>query len=111
MGFLGDLDDLFPDTLVAQPVTTDAFGDETDDGAALTLDCYIEAESKLVRDETGQEVVSSVQAIVQGHNNLTVQSHRYTLPARFNPREDLTAIAVPKLSDEDGALYEEVQFP
>lgn len=111
MGFLDDLDDLFPDSLVAQPITTDAFGDETNDGAALTLDCYINVEAKLVRDDTGQEVVSSAQVIVQGHNNLTVQSHRYTLPARFNPREDLQAIGVNKVSDEDGASYEEVLLP
>lgn len=111
MGFLDDLDDLFSDTLTCTPGITDAFGDFTPSGAVLAPSCYINAESKLVRAETGQEVVSSVQAIVQGHNDLTVNLHRYTLPARFSPRTDLRAIGVVKVSDEDGELYEEVVFP
>lgn len=111
MGFLDDLSDLFPDTLTAQPVTTDEFGDTTNDGSALSLSCYIEGESKLVRNQEGQEVVSSVQVIVKGDNSLSVDGHRYTLPARFDPRTDLKAIGVVKVSDENGALYEEVLLP
>jgi hypothetical protein len=111
MTILDDLADMFPDVLTAQPGSLDAFGGFTPSGAALALDCYIEGGAKLVRDKSGQEVVSSVQAIVASAPGLTVDDYRYTLPARFDPREDLRAIGVVEVSDEDGALYEEVLFP
>lgn len=106
-----ELEDMFPDTLVAQPGVHDAFGDFIPSGAALSVPCYIEGESILVRDRQGREMVSSFQVIVGGAYGLTVDDYRYTLPVRYSPRTDLTAIGVIPVSDEGGACYEQVNLP
>lgn len=106
-----DLLDLMPDTLLAQFVVPDAYGGFVPSGAAMSLPCYIEGRTQLVRDMSGREVTSSLQVIVGGAFGLTVDSHRYTLPIRFAPRVDLTAIAVPHWSDETGPCHQEIQLP
>ena len=108
---VADLADMLPDTLTAQPGSLDAFGEWTASGAALTPDCYIEGETRLVRDQTGQEVVSSVQVYVGSVNGLDVDGYRYTLPARFVPSGELRAIGVQQISDDGGANYEVVLLP
>jgi len=111
MSMLAELAALMPDTLVAQPVALDEYGDWIASGESLALVCRIEGGVKLVRDLNGREVVSSVQAIVGSSPGLTVEDHRYTLPSRFNPNDNLRAIMVYREADEDGAFYEEVVFP
>lgn len=108
MGFIDDLADLFSDTVTATPGALDEFGTFIPSGAVLNLLCRIEGEQRLVRDPSGQEVTSSVQVIVAGYNDLTVEGFRYTLPTRYNPRLELRALAIDKVSDELGELYEEV---
>lgn len=108
--FIDDLADCFPDTVTAQPVTVDAFGDWSANGASTDLSAYIEAENKLVRNSAGEEVTSSLQAYIAGTNSLTTDGHRYTLPARFDPNSDRQAIAIEKASDGDGEVYEAVMF-
>lgn len=109
--FLAELVELMPDTLVAQPVVSDEFGDWVPSGAALALDCRIEGGVKMVRALDGRETVSTVQAIVGSSPGLTATDFRYTLPSRFEPNSNLRAINVLKEADEDGPLYEEVVFP
>lgn len=107
-----DLLELMPDTIEAQPGTPNEYGDFVESGAALALPCHIEGSAKLVRDPlTGREVISSFQAYVGGHNDLTVEGHRYTLPDRFVPSGALTAIAVEKADDENGPHAEVVILP
>lgn len=110
-GILDDLADCFPDTLIAQPVSLNAFGEFSASGSPVSLKCYIEGANKLIRDLDGQEVVSSLQAYIGEVSSLTVDGHRYTLPGRFNPSADLRAISVQRVSDENGAHHEVVMFP
>jgi hypothetical protein len=101
-----------PDTLIATPGTElDAFGKFTATTPVLNLPCYISGKVRLVRDNTGREVVSNVKVTVGGVNNLTVRLHRYTLPARFEQKDDLRAILVKHVSDENGPHHEVVFFP
>lgn len=111
MAFIDDLAEFFNESVTATPGVLDGFGAFVASGAELVLPCRIEGDSRLVRDPNGQEVVSSVQVIVGGYNDLTVEQYRYTLPARFSPREQLRAIAIDKVTDEEGTTYEEIQLP
>lgn len=107
-----DLLELMPDTMLAQPGVLNEYGDFAPSGAALSLPAHIEGSAKLVRDPlTGREVVSNVQVYVGGHNDLTVDRHRYTLPSRFVPSGTLTAIAIEKADDENGPDHEVVMLP
>lgn len=112
MGILLDLADCFPDTLLSQPGPLDEEGEFAASGAEISAACYISEKSRLVRDpSTGREVVSSFKITVAATDDLTVEGHRYTLPVRFDPRTNLTAISVKKVSDEDGAHHEVVMLP
>lgn len=108
---VNDLLDLMPDELLAQPVALDAYGDWVASGAELAVPCYVEGNNQLIRDAAGREVVSSVQAYCGGAFGLSAEGYRYTLPARFTPRENLTAVSVGKVSDENGAHHETVFLP
>jgi hypothetical protein len=111
VGIVDDLADLFLDEIIATPGTRDYAGGFVPSGTILNLPCRIEGEARLVRDSTGREVTSSVQVIVAGYNHLTTHEHEYTLPARYNPRTDLTAIYVDKVSsDTEEECYEELFF-
>lgn len=103
--------DFMPDLLIAQPGTTNAYGDFIPSGSILSIPCRIEGGNRLVRNAQGKEVVSSVQVITGAANDLTVNRHRYTLPARFMPNTSLQAINVIRESDESGPCYEEVYLP
>jgi hypothetical protein len=109
--FAAEFIDLMSDTLIATPGVLDEYGAFVASGVVMSLPCRIEGAARLVRDPSGQEVVSSVQVIVAGYDDLTVEGHRYTLPARFNPRIDLRAIVIDKESDESGPCYEEIDLP
>lgn len=110
MTFFADFADMLSDTLIAQPGTLDHFGGWVASGEALTPACRIEGETRMVRDPSGTEVVSTVQVYV-GPLGLTAKDYRFTLPARFSPREELEAIGVEKVADEDGPAYEVVVLP
>lgn len=101
--------DMMADILVVQPISTDGEGDSSPSGPSFNLPCYIEGESLLVRGSDGVEVVSSIQVFVDP-SNLTTHGHRYTLPSRFDPYQDLQALAVGKVSDESGPHHEVVMF-
>ena len=108
---VSDLSDLLGDTLTAQAGSVDFEGVWTPSGSALNLACHLSGDVRMIRDATGQEVVSSVRAVVDTGSALTVDGFRYTLPAGYDPRTDLKAIAVTKARDEDGAHHEVVHFP
>ena len=107
-----DLLDMMSDTIIAQPGSVDAFGDWTPSGAALNLTCKLIGGNRLVRDQiTGKEVVSTVKAVIGSTPGLSVRGYRYTLPARFGPRTDITAIDARAVTDENGAHHEVVVLP
>lgn len=110
MAYIDEFLPLMSDDLTITPGTVDVFGEWIPSGEVLVPCCHIEGETRTVRDATGAEVTSSVQVIVGGYFDLTTNRHRYTLPTRFNPRLDLKAIAIDKVSDELGPCYEEVFF-
>ena len=79
-------------------------------GSPVSVACYIDGENMTIRSQVGQEVVSRVQVLVAAAN-LTTTGHRYTLPSRFVPYSNLTAIGVDRVSDEDEVAYERIHFP
>lgn len=112
MSILADLSDCFPDTISAQPVTLNAYGEFAASGDASALNCYISQKTRLIRDPvSGREVVSSVKVTVAGVFGLTTSGYRYTLPSRYDPRLNLEAMAVKPVSDEDGPHHEVLFFP
>lgn len=106
-----DLLDMMPDELIAQPVVLDEYGGFMASGQAVVVPCYIEEENRVVREPSGREVTSTAQAYCGGEFGFTVRGFKYTLPARFEPREELTAIRVRHASDENGAHHDVVMFP
>ncbi len=110
---IADLLPLAADTIVAQPGTLDGFGAFIASGSSVPLTCHIEGESKLVRDNNGREVTSSMQVFIVDASapSLSVEGHRYTLPSRFIPSADLIALTIGKATDENGAHHEVVMFP
>lgn len=111
MAWDSEFEELMADTVVAQPGYLDGFGEWTASGSALSISCHIEGRARLVRDFSGREVVSSVQIYSAGAYGLTVDGYVYTLPTDYSPRENLRAISVEKVRDEDGAHHEVVNLP
>lgn len=109
--------ELAPDTLVAQPVTTDEWGDWVSSGQALNLRCRISGKTRMVRDPvSGREVVSSLRATVMSTPGLHLDKDnagfRFTLPSdRPAPRTNLKALDIKHVSDENGPHHEVVIFP
>lgn len=117
MSIVDEVLDLFGDVLTAVPVALDEFGTSIPSGTILSLPCRIEGEQRLVRDPGGQVQTSSVLVIVAGFYDLSVEGHRYQLPARYSPNGigyadgGLRALAVDKISsDELTEEYEELLF-
>lgn len=110
MGFADDFLDMCPDVLVATPGTEDEFGTFTPSGTVLNLPCRIEGEIRTIRDATGQEILSTVQALCLNHHDLSTRLHRFTLPSRFSPSTNLRAIRIDKVSDDTEPVYEDVYF-
>jgi len=109
---VSDLADLMSETLIATPGYTTGFGAFVASGTVLNISCLIEGDIKQVRDHSGDEAVSSVQAHLDGDYSLTTTKHRYTLPSRFpDPRTDIEAIAIEYASDENGAHHAVVMLP
>lgn len=109
MTFAADFADFMPDTVVAVPGNTNnLYGKWLSSGESVNVRCRIEGNNRTVKDQTGKEVVSSVQLITDAVYGLTEDTYRYTLPSRFQPNSLLTAITVERESDEDGSCYEVV---
>ena len=100
---------MLPDTLIYDTASLDETGAFTPDGNPVSVDCHIEGESVIVTDRGGKEVVSTIQVFVDVYN-LTVNGHVYTIPSRFDPYENLEALAVDKVSDENGPYYEMIML-
>lgn len=111
MTFAAEFLDEMPDTLTIQPGSRNAYGDFVPSGEVIETPCRIEGQNRLVRDNTGREVVSSVRCILSEPLDLTVDNHTYYLPSRFIPSGALTAVAIRRIADEDGPCFETVDFP
>lgn len=104
----GDLAEFFVDEITIEPYTgQDVFGDETY-GTAATYACRMKGKHKTVRLQTGEEKVSTVQAVLNSVAGATNQD-RVTLPARFKPNSP-PIMAVEVSTDENGPHHERLMF-
>jgi hypothetical protein len=111
MSIVGELEHLFFEELTAQPGSVDREGTWTASGTAVTIKARFEGRVRMVRTNGGQEVASSVSAIVAGAPGFTPTTYRFTLPSRFTPNTNVVAVHVEHETDADGPCYEEVFFP
>jgi hypothetical protein len=111
MDMMSALADMFADEIVMQPGTLDARGLWTSSGTAQTYPCHFEGGPKLVRNQDGQQVVSSIRAIINGVPSVQIETWRFTLPDRYAPRLLLRALTVDQYVDEAGAIALEIAFP
>lgn len=109
--FMADLAELFPDTITCHPGVLDLRGTWTPSGVPVTLPCYYEGGPRLVRDASGQEVVSSVRAIVKGVPPVRPDTWRFTLPSRYYPHLVVKAITADQHVDELEPIALEIFFP
>lgn len=113
MSFMSDLADLFDSTLIAQPGYVDGAGTWFASGAAQNLPARYEGGPRMVRNGSGQEVVSSLLVLING----VLTSHdpaimRFTIPAHFNPQtSEIQAIHIDPVSDETGIISAEIFLP
>lgn len=110
---VGPLLDLAPDVLVAQPGTVNHAGKWTAAGDSVSPSCRISGKRRRFLGPGGQEMVSSMQAIVLSTSPvLSVDGYRYDLPARYPaPRTSLRSIFVKLVNDENGLHHQVVMFP
>lgn len=114
MSILPDLIDLFPDIVSWEQYTgEDTFGVKTY-AAAAPLTAFVYGRNTKVMSTHGQEVVSSVQAVIASTTLLSPRD-RFTLPARFTPVEAVTpyyppVLAVDNSTDEGGHHHATVYF-
>ena len=109
-----DLQDLCNDTITAKVVTSDGFGGTTVTGSTAFTSCRVEGETRLVRDSSGAEVTSTLQAFILDTGAAAVAldttTYRYDLPSRYTPNSELEALAVNRVVDENGGHHVEVMF-
>jgi len=110
VGIVDDLIDLFPDEITGQPGTVNTSGDFTPSGDPITCRCRYEMEIRTVAVRN-QVKTSRLSALVAATPGFTPDTFRYTIPSRFAPNTNITAVAVIPESDENGPCYEEVLFP
>lgn len=107
--------DLFLDfayeTIAVQRGTLDNEGTFTPTGSVVRYPCRFEGQVRVLRTASGQEVTSSLQAIVLATPNLHPTTCRFTLPSRYTPNASVIALAVTHETDEGESCYEEVYFP
>lgn len=102
---------LAADVLIAQAVTTNAYGETTNTGSPVSLSAKQSGKDRTIKAANGQEIVSSVNFIVMTPTpTLNTTEWRFTLPARFESRENLKAVAVKLVSDENGPHHQVVMF-
>lgn len=111
MGFMDSLAALMSDTVTVVPGYNDWSGSFVESGSTFAPRCHIEGSERRVRDESGQEVTSTLQLYLDDFYGLRVQTHRFTLPSRYAHQTKIQAIAIDKESDEGGPLYEVIFLP
>jgi hypothetical protein len=103
-----DLLDLFPFTVTVIPVTRDGFGKKTL-GTPFTVPAMINGKTQQVQTTKGL-LTSDLEVIVGGDFQLTADNHVYTLPTRFKPGVEATAMHVHTESDENNVHHQVVFF-
>lgn len=107
---ISDLAEFMVHTIIATPITRDAYGDEVSAGAPLNIRCYIEGGRRMVQDFKGAQVVSKLMVVLFGVYGVEDHDYRWTLPAGFGPSTPRRALSVDVFSDENGPHHEVVYF-
>ncbi|MBC7340893.1 MAG: hypothetical protein H5U02_00305 [Clostridia bacterium] len=93
----------FKQTVTVEPFSgTNAYSEPVY-GAPVTYSAFVQRKTKLVRDRTGREVVSTAQVYLDGSVNVGVQD-RITLPDGSQP----VVLSVEVLPDETGSAHHKV---
>lgn len=110
---VADLLELFDAEVTATPGAPDGYGAWAASGTPVTLPARYEAGPRMVKDRTGQEVVSSGLMLLAGTlSTYDASRWRFQLPTTFSPHTvNVEAIGIRPQSDEDGAVYTEVDLP
>lgn len=109
--FIESFSDVMSDTVTVTPGYVDYTGVFVASGSTFAPNCYIEGEERMARTSAGEEKLSCHQLFLDDDYALDPATHRFTLPARYNPRLLLEAISIVKANDEEGAEYEIVMLP
>lgn len=106
MSYADDLKDLMPDSVVWSPfVSRDQFGAPTY-GTPTTLRARVVRKHRLVRDISGQQVVSTAQAWIISGDSEIGSTDQVTLPDGTTP----VIAAVERQGDEVGGRHTKVMF-
>jgi hypothetical protein len=110
MNLLDELQDMFPHSITVEPfVSSDGRGVKTYDGTPVPRKCRIaQSNTKIIRDDTGIEEVSTVNAVFAETFDVTSKD-RFTLPSGYEPTQP-EGMAVTKAPDENGLHHERVFF-
>lgn len=93
----------FKQTVTIEPfIGVNAYA-EPQYGVPVQYSAFVQRKTKLVRDRTGREVVSTAQVYLDGTVNIGVQD-RITLPDGSQP----IVLSVEVLPDETGAIHHRV---
>lgn len=110
-----ELEDFFTTTVTYQPhASMTVYGAQTFSTATLTIDARIEHDTKLVRDNTGREVVSMTALYLKPTSSsgstygpVTIKD-QITLPSGYDPTVP-PIISAYRVNDEDGFYYWQVR--
>ncbi len=105
---VSDLADMMADTIIVESdPTDDGFGNLTY-ATTRTIRCHLTSNHKLVKDASGKETMSTVQAILAGYFDID-RRDQVTLPARYSPRKP-PIINVIARTDENGPHHETIMM-
>ena len=109
MNLLDELQDMFPHSITVEPFSSaDGRGVKTY-GTGVSRKCRIaQSNNKVIRDDTGIEDVSTVNAVFAVKFGVTAKD-RFTLPSGYEPTQP-EGMAVTKAVDENGQHHERIFF-
>lgn len=97
---VADLAELFSETVVVEAYTGQAQHGVDTYASGVSRACHIEGRSRVIRDLSGQERVSTVTVTLAGAFG-TSEKDRITLPSRFAVTQP-PILAVKRMTDENG---------
>jgi len=93
----------FNQTVTIEPFAGVNVYGEPQYGAAVQYSAFVQHRTRLVRDRTGQGIISTAQVYLDGSVNVGIQD-RITLPDGSQP----TILSIEALPDETGSTHHKV---
>lgn len=109
MAFMDHVQDMFPHTLVATPVTHGG-GGEVSYGTPINIKCTFREVSRNINTANGRETRAGYDFTTADYNSLSVDGYEFDLPVGCEPRLAQKALSVSPVSDEIGFIYEIIRF-